>query len=46
MQLPNFNWTTAKTNLIRISQCYNPDINCWDTEYPSKYKQIYNYLFI
>ncbi|CAF3627892.1 unnamed protein product, partial [Rotaria sp. Silwood2] len=25
MRLPNFNWTTAKTNLIRISQFYNPD---------------------
>ncbi|CAF4724685.1 unnamed protein product, partial [Rotaria sp. Silwood2] len=25
MRVPNFNWTTAKTNLIRISQFYNPN---------------------
>ncbi|CAF2895881.1 unnamed protein product [Rotaria sp. Silwood2] len=45
MRLPNFNWTTAKTNLIRISQFYNPNVNCWDKNYPSIFKQIYNYLF-
>ena len=45
MHLPNFNWTTAKTNLIRISQFYNPDVNCWDHNYPSILKQIHNYLF-
>ncbi|CAF4802502.1 unnamed protein product [Rotaria sp. Silwood1] len=45
MRLPNFNWTIAKTNLIRISQFYNPNVNCWDNNYPSIFKQIYNYLF-
>jgi hypothetical protein len=45
MHLPNFNWTTGKTNLIRLSQFYNPNINCWDYNYPSIFKQIYNYLF-
>jgi hypothetical protein len=45
IHLPNFNWTTAKTNLIRISQFYNPKVNCWDTNFPSIFKQIYNHLF-
>ncbi|CAF0842234.1 unnamed protein product [Adineta steineri] len=45
MHLSNFNWTTAKTNLIRISQFYNPTVNCWDMDYPSILKQIYNHLF-
>ena len=25
---------TAKTNLIRISEFYNPNRNCWDWNYP------------
>jgi hypothetical protein len=45
MHLPNFNWRTARTNLIRVSQFYNPNINCWDSDFPSIFKQIYNYLF-
>ncbi len=45
MRLPNFNWLTAKTNLIHLSQFYNPNINCWDNNYPSILEQIYNYLF-
>ncbi|UJR08810.1 hypothetical protein I4U23_013065 [Adineta vaga] len=45
VRLPNFNWTTAKTNLIRISQFYNPSVNCWDSLYPSIFKQVYNHLF-
>jgi hypothetical protein len=45
IRVPNFNWTTAKTNLIRISQFYNPKVNCWDTNFPSIFKQIYNHLF-
>ena len=45
VHLPNFNWTTAKTNPIRLSQFYNPKTNCWDNDYPSIVKRIYNYLF-
>lgn len=45
MRLPNFNWTTAKTDAIRLSQFYSPNVNCWDENYPSILKQIYNYIF-
>ncbi len=45
MRLPNFNWTTATTKLIRISEFYNPNGDCWDSDYPSVLKQIYNHLF-
>ncbi|UJR12685.1 hypothetical protein I4U23_016859 [Adineta vaga] len=43
--LPNFNWETATTKLIRISQFYNPKVNCWDNDYPSIFKRIYNFFF-
>ncbi|CAF0896971.1 unnamed protein product [Adineta ricciae] len=45
VRLPNFNWETARTKLIRISQFYNPAVNCWDSSYPSIFQQIYNHLF-
>lgn len=45
INLKNFNWAHANTDLIRISDFYNPDVNCWDDKYPSLFKQVYNYLF-
>ena len=45
VRLPNFNWQTATTNLVRISEFYNPNVNCWDNEFPSLIRRIYNYLF-
>ena len=45
MRLPNFNWETASTKLIRLSEFYNPTVNCWDNEYPSNIRRIYNHWF-
>ncbi|CAF3416093.1 unnamed protein product [Rotaria socialis] len=45
IRLPNFIWETAKTKLIRISEFYNPKVNCWDNDFPSLPRRIYNYLF-
>lgn len=44
-RLSNFNWQTARTRLVRISDFYNPKVNCWDNEYPSVFKRVYDYLF-
>ena len=44
-RLPNFDWTTALTKPVRISEFYNPRVNCWDAEYPSLLKRIYNHFF-
>ena len=44
-RLPNFDWTTARTKPVRISEFYNPHVNCWDAEYPSVRERIYNYFF-
>ncbi|CAF3460612.1 unnamed protein product [Rotaria sp. Silwood1] len=46
MRLPNFNWDTATTKLIRISEFYNPKVNCWDNDFPSFFRQVINHLFI
>ena len=43
--LPNFNWTTGKTKMVKISEFYNPKVNCWDNEFPSLLKRIYTHLF-
>jgi hypothetical protein len=43
--LPNFNWETAKTKLIRISEFHNPKVNCWDNDFPPFIRRAYNYLF-
>jgi hypothetical protein len=45
VRLPNFNWETATTKLIRISEFYNPKVNCWDNDYPSFPRRAYNFLF-
>jgi hypothetical protein len=45
MPLTNFNWTNANSDRLRLSTFYNPHVNCWDQEYPSIFKQIYNHLF-
>ncbi|CAF2622024.1 unnamed protein product [Rotaria sp. Silwood2] len=45
MHLPNFNWNTATTKLIRISEFYNPKVNCWDNDFPSLPRRIINFLF-
>ena len=46
IRLPNFNWETARTKLIRISEFFSPKMNCWDNEYPSFLRRVYNFLFI
>jgi hypothetical protein len=46
IRLPNFNWETATTKLIRLSDFYNPKVNCWDNDYPSFAKRVYNFFFI
>lgn len=46
IRLPNFIWKTATTKLIRISEFYNPKVNCWDNEFPRLLRRIYNYLFV
>ncbi|CAF1223150.1 unnamed protein product [Adineta ricciae] len=46
VRLPNFNWSTAKSKFIRISEFYSPKIDCWDMDYPSLLTRIYNYLFL
>ena len=46
IRLPNFNWETARTKSIRISEFYNPKVNCWDNDHPSIPKIVYNYLFL
>jgi hypothetical protein len=45
VRLPNFNWETAMTKLIRISEFYNPKVNCWDNNFPSFPRRAYNFLF-
>ena len=45
IRLPNFNWETARTKLIRISEFYHPKANCWDNEYPPYFRRMYNFLF-
>jgi hypothetical protein len=45
VRLPNFNWETATTKLIKISEFYNPKVNCWDNDFPSFPKRAYNFLF-
>jgi hypothetical protein len=45
VRLPNFNWETATTKLIRISEFYNPEVNCWDNAFPSFLRRAYNFLF-
>jgi hypothetical protein len=45
VRLPNFNWETATTKLIRISEFYNPKVNCWDNDYPSFSRRVYNFMF-
>ncbi|CAF1049513.1 unnamed protein product [Rotaria sordida] len=46
MHLPNFNWETATTKLIRISEFYNPKVNCWDNDFPSFLRRMINFLLI
>ena len=43
--LPNFNWETATTKLVKISEFYNPKVNCWDNEYPSFPRRAWKFLF-
>ena len=45
IRLPNFNWETGTTKLVRISEFYNPKINCWDNDYPPFLRRAYNFLF-
>ncbi len=45
VRLPNFNWATATTKLIRISEFYNPKVNCWDNDFPSFLRRAYNFFF-
>ena len=45
IRLPNFNWETARTKLIRISEFFSPKANCWDNNYPSFLRRVYNFLF-
>ncbi len=44
-RVPNFNWVTATTRLIKISEFYNPKVNCWDNDYPSFPRRAWNFLF-
>lgn len=44
-KLPNFNWETAKLKPVKISEFYNPGVNCWDNEYPSFPRRAFNFLF-
>lgn len=44
-KVPDFDWETARTKSVKISEFYNPKVNCWDNEYPSLIRRIYNYLF-
>ncbi|CAF1426451.1 unnamed protein product [Adineta ricciae] len=46
MTLKNFNWDTATTKIIKISDFYNPKVNCWDYDYPSIFKRIWNFFSI
>ena len=45
VRLPNFNWETARTKLIRLSEFYSSKVNCWDNDYPSFLRRAYNFLF-
>jgi hypothetical protein len=45
VRVPNFNWETATTKLIKISEFYNPKVNCWDNDYPSFSRRAWNFLF-
>ena len=45
VRLTNFNWHTATTKLIKISEFYNPEVNCWDNTFPSFLRRAYNFLF-
>ena len=44
--LPNFNWLTAQTRSVKLSQFYNPKVNCWDNEYPNVFQRLWNYFFL
>ncbi|CAF0899233.1 unnamed protein product [Adineta steineri] len=46
VRLPNFNWETARTKLIKISEFHNPKVNCWDNDYPTFLKRAYNFFFL
>ena len=46
INLTNFNWETATTKLIYISEFYNPKVNCWDNDYPSLLRRVYNFFFL
>ncbi|CAF3607002.1 unnamed protein product [Adineta steineri] len=46
VRLPNFNWETARTKLIKISKFHNPKVNCWDNDYPTFLKRAYNFFFL
>jgi hypothetical protein len=45
IRLPNFHWQTARTKTIKLSEFYNPKVNCWDNEFPTIFTRIYNFLF-
>ena len=44
-RVPNFNWETAQTKLVKISEFYNPKVNCWDNDFPSFPRRAWNFFF-
>ena len=44
-RLPNYDWQNARSRLVKISEFYNPQVNCWDADFPSFLRRARNFLF-